>query len=64
MCFTMNIHIFLNGRLVQDSEGNITCTSGNGASVVVYCIASTDLFPFVTFSVVLDRKDSDHFPVK
>ena len=63
MCCTLNIHI-LNGRLFEDREGNITCISGNGASVVDYSIVSTDLFPLVTDFEILTRDESDHFPIK
>ena len=63
ICCTMNIHI-LNELLFQDKEGNSTCTSGKGEFVVDYCIASTDLVPFVTNFEILDRDDSDRFRVK
>ena len=46
MCSVLDTHI-LNGRGFQDREGHITCISGNGSSVVDYCIVSSDLFQFV-----------------
>ena len=63
LSFTIHINI-LNGRLFQDKESNITCTSGKGVSVLDYCITSTDVFSFYTDFEILDRDDSDDFPVK
>ena len=63
LCCTFDIHI-MNGRLFDDRDGNITCTSGNGWSVVDYNIASTDLFKYATYFCVLDRSESDHFPIQ
>ena len=62
MFSVLDIHI-LNGRGFQDREGPITCISGNGFSVVDYCIASSDLFQFVVNFQVLDNSNSDHFPL-
>ena len=63
LCCTFDIHV-MNGRLFDDRDGNITCTSGNGSSVVDYNIASTDLFKYATYFCVLDRSESDHFPIQ
>jgi len=62
LCCLLDVHI-VNGRLFNDLEGNYTCTAGNGASVVDYIIISSDLFSFVKAFSILDRDDSDHFPI-
>ena len=62
MCSVLDIHI-LNGRVCQDREGHITCVSGNGSSVVDYCIASSELFPFIADFEVLNNSKSNHFPL-
>ena len=63
LCCEYDVHI-LNGRLFNDVDGNITCISNDGMSVVDYIIASSNLFEsFSSFSV--DEYDvSDHFPLK
>ena len=43
LCCSINIHV-LNGRMFDDRNGEITCTSNNGSSVVDYMLASTSLF--------------------
>ena len=63
MCCNFDVHI-LNGRLFKDREGHITCTSSGGCSVVDYNIASSDLFQFGTDFEILDKHESDHFPLK
>ena len=50
LCCIFNIHI-INGRLYDDTDGNYTCTANNGASVVDYNIASSDLFPLYRTSM-------------
>ena len=50
-------------KRLQDREGHITCTSGNGSSVVDYCITSSALFQFVVNFEVLNNSNSDHFPL-
>jgi len=57
-----DIHI-LNGRFTDDSDGNFTCFSNDGASIVDYMIATSNLFPYIRSFCVLDRDDSDHFPL-
>ena len=43
ICCSCNIHV-LNGRMFDDKNGEITCISNNGRSVVDYMLASTSLF--------------------
>ena len=62
MCRVLHVHI-LNGRGFQDRESHINCISGNGSSVVDYCIASGDLFKFVVNFEDLNNSNSDHFPL-
>ena len=61
--YTYCIHI-LNGRLFEDTVGNYTCLTHNGASVVDYHIVSSELFPFITYFKVDIRDDSDHLPLR
>ena len=58
------IFLFLNGRLFDDCDGNFTCTTYNGRSVVDYHIASSELFTHVSYFNVVFRVDSDHFPLQ
>ena len=62
MCCSFDIHI-VNGRLFNDLDGNFTYFSTNGQSVIVYIIASTDLFRYVSYFSVENIDISDHFPV-
>ena len=62
LCCTHNMH-FLNGCMFDDAEGHFTCIANGGHSLVDYHIASSELFPFVSFFKVKDNDDSDHFPV-
>ena len=62
LCCLFDIHI-LNGRFSGDSDGNLTCFSNDGASLVDYTIASSNLFPYIRNFYVLDRDDLDHFPI-
>ena len=48
LCCTYNIHI-LNGRCSDDSDGNYTCIVNEGHSVVDYHLASSELFPFISY---------------
>jgi hypothetical protein len=43
LCEAYSIH-FANGRTPGDLQGNYTCLTYNGCSVVDYCLMSTDLF--------------------
>ena len=62
LCCTHNLHV-LNGRLFDDVDGNFTCFTSNGCSVVDYHIASTSLFPFISYFSVVERTESDHLPL-
>ena len=62
LCSLFGIHI-VNGRLFDDSEGNFTCIANDGASVVDYNIASSNLFPYISYFNIEDRDESVHFPV-
>ena len=53
LCCTFNIHI-LNGSLFGDKDGNFTCLTNNGTSVVDCMIASTALFSKFTYFAVYD----------
>ena len=53
----------VNGRTPSDQEGEITCVANRGKSVVDYCICSKSVFDFVTDMYVVDRCESDHFPI-
>ena len=62
LCCEHDIHM-LNGRMFDDVDGNITCTSNEGRSLVDYIIASTNLFDKCSYFVVDTQDFSDHFPV-
>ena len=62
MCCVFDTHI-LNGRFPGDKDGQFTCISNDGASVVDYMIASSELFDHIINFKVLDRGESDHFPI-
>jgi len=62
LCCAHGIHI-LNGRVTGDPDGEFTCITHNGASLVDYHIISTDLFQFVTKFNILSIDESDHFPI-
>lgn len=55
------IHL-LNGRLNDEIDGNYTCITSNGTSVVEYLIASTKLFQYTTHFCVSLRDESYHLP--
>ena len=62
LCCTFNVHI-INGHLYDDTDSNYTCTANDGTSVVYYNIASSDLFPHVSYFNVENRDESVHFPL-
>ena len=62
MFCTRDLHI-LNGRLFNDKDGNFTCFSNNGTSVVDYIICSTDIFKSIRNFGIGDEDFSDHFPL-
>ena len=56
--------IILNGRTVGDIFGDFTCYKYNGASVVDYMCASSDLYDYVKFMKVMEFTIfSDHRPL-
>ncbi|ESO86614.1 hypothetical protein LOTGIDRAFT_166878 [Lottia gigantea] len=63
MCKLFGVHI-LNGRKNGDINGNFTCTTNGGRSVVDYIAVSSDLFPHITDFKVGHIDDSDHFNIE
>ena len=53
----------LNGRILGDLDGEITCVANNGSSVVDYMIASTSMFDSISYFEVGVEDFSDHFPL-
>lgn len=45
------------------TDGNYTCIANEGTSVVDYNIASSDLFPHISYFNVENRDESVHFPL-
>lgn len=62
LCKSFSIHI-VNGRVENDSAGEITCVANDGSSIVDYFIVSTGLFNNVSYFEVGDRSESVHFPL-
>ena len=62
LCKSFGIYI-LNGIICNDQEGNFTCTSNNGCSLVDYVIVSSNLFTNITSFDIGLRSESDHFPL-
>ena len=62
LCKTYGIHI-MNGRLHNDMDGDFTCVTHNGESVVDYFIASSNRFQYCTEFDIGDMYQSIHFPV-
>ena len=62
LCCTYNIHV-LNGRLFEDTNGEITCVVNIGSSVVDYMLTSTALFDSNLHFKVGSEDFSDHFPL-
>ncbi len=63
LCTTLDCHI-MNGRSRSDPRGDFTCYSGDGASVVDYCLCSSDMFNLTTDFAVITRCESDHLPIQ
>ena len=63
LCKNYGIHI-INGRSQNDLHGEITCTANNGSSIVDYFIASSKLFPLISYFEIGDRPESVHFPLQ
>ena len=62
ICCSFNIHV-LNGRILGDRDGEITCVANHGSSVVDYMIASSSLFDSISLFEVGLEDFSDHFPL-
>ena len=62
LCCEHDVHM-LNGRLFDDSEGNVTCVANEGRSLVDYIIASSTLFDKFSYFAVDNHDFSDHFPL-
>ena len=62
LCCAFDIHI-MNGRLFDDTEGNFTCFTNNGTSIVDFIIASSSLFSKVCQFNIAELDLSDHVPV-
>ena len=62
LCCEHDIHM-LNGRLFDDTEGNITCIANEGRSLVDYIIASSNFFDKFSYFGVDNHDFSDHFPL-
>ena len=62
LCCCNNMHI-INGRLHDDVRENYTCITHNGASVVDNYIASSDLFPNISYFCTENRDEFIHFPL-
>ena len=62
LCKNYNVHV-LNGRLDGDSKGEITCSAKDGASTVDYGIVNTGLFDKINSFEIIQRVESDHFPI-
>ena len=62
ICCSFNIHV-LNGRILGDRDGEITCVAKHGSSVEDYMIASSSLFDSISLFEVGLEDFSDHFPL-
>lgn len=62
MCKLLGIHV-VNGRVEGDENGEITCVTPKGCSIVDYFIASTSLFENLLSFRVKDCDDSYYFPI-
>ena len=61
LCCTHNIHI-LNGSIVGNLPGHLTCFTANGCSIVDYTVASSSLFPLIHRFEIGDADDYTHLP--
>ena len=61
-CRSHDMHI-MNGRLYDHNEGNYTCLSNDGRSVVYYFITNIYMFKYVSYFTIKDGDDFDHYPV-
>ena len=62
LCKNYNV-LVLNGRLDGDSRGEITCIANDGASTTDYGIVNTRLFDKINSFEIIQRVESDHFPI-
>ena len=58
-----NLFQSINGRVLNDTEGNFFCIANEGACIVDYMIASVHLFQFFTDFGIDDMDWSIHFPL-
>ena len=65
LCQLLGVH-FINGRVARDEERHLTCITPRGASVVDYCIISTQFFKMVArFEVIAKQLSSSvHLPIR
>ncbi|KAK6182070.1 hypothetical protein SNE40_009834 [Patella caerulea] len=63
ICALLNVHI-VNGRYSNDSPGEFTWITYNGASVVDYLIVSSDFYKLIQNFCVTNRTESDHLPLE
>ena len=61
-CILLGLRI-VNGRTRGDSSGNFTYLSKAGASVVDFCLVSSDSMRMVDNFSVIDRVESSHHPI-
>ncbi len=62
LCCSLGIHM-MNGRSTSDPDGSFTCFSGEGTSLVDYCICTSGIYELPYDFKVHTRCESDHFPV-
>jgi len=63
LCKIYSLYI-LNGRFGHDKNiGNFTYVSGNGSSVIDYCLCSNEIIQIVKDFKIEERSESKHFPV-
>ena len=62
LCKNYNAHV-LNGRLDGASKGEIKCIANDGASTVDYGIVNTRLFDKINSFEIIQRVESNHFPI-
>ena len=60
-CSVNGMHM-LNGRSELDSEGNLTCFTSNGSSLVDYTLTSSVVFPLVCKFEIGNYDDFTHLP--
>ena len=63
MCCLLDIHL-VNGRIKRGEKGEFTCITNEGASIVDYNIASSELFENIFLFHEEDRDESVHLPLK